>query len=566
MKFGISGKITAVVVALVLVVSLVFAIVSYQVTSRQMLTAAGIELDGCASITTGLIRTSDLERLMSGEQTLLPRIENDISWIINHKPIFKDAYIITVDGKILAADNQLKAQGFKAGDTFYIDAKAIEELVAMRHATYSGIYRYGGSDRLTGYAPIFKDHDPTQEIVAINAIDFDASIIKQRTLDSLIYPFSIGLATMIAVFIALFFVIRRMVRPIIRITGQVHHIASGNLSVEPLNIRSGDEVGKLAKDVNLMTANLSGLLQEVAQTTNHVAASSRQLSASTEESLKASEQITRVVDAVSNGSASQLQSVQDSSHAMNRISDHAHRIAYRTDAVTSKANHAHTATADGNLAVQDVKGQMYAIRHSVTLVEKAVSSLHKRSEEIDDIVRTITGIAGQTNILALNAGIEASRAGTYGQGFAVVAAEVKKLAELSAGSASQIAELIRDIRTEIDQSSRSVKEVTISMDAGMRKVELTGGLFAEISSSVEEVTEQIQEVSSAVRQMIHLTDQVVQSTDSIVAVAEQTSTRMISVASASEEQMATIQEISASADFLSHMADNLQERIQRFKL
>lgn len=566
MKFGISGKITAVVVALFLAVGIVFAIVSYQVTSRQMLTAAGVELDGCASITTGLIRTSDLEQLKSGNQALLPKIEKDISWIIEHKPIFKNAYIMTVDGKLLAADNNLKAQGFKAGDTFYIDRKAIEELVSMRHATYSSIYHYGDSDRMTGYAPIFEDHDPTKEIVAVNAIDFDASVIRQRTVDSLIYPFTVGLAAMIAVFFVLFVVIRRMVRPMIQITGQVHHIANGNLSLEPLTIRSGDEIGKLARDVNLMAANLRLLFQEVSRTANHVAASSRQLSESAEQSFKASGQITEIIEEVSQGSDSQLRSVQGSSQAMNTISDHVQRIANHTDAVTSKAKHAFANTMDGNKAVQAVIGQMNAIRNTIKLVERAVSSLHTRSGEIDNIVQSITGIAGQTNILALNAGIEAVRAGAHGHGFAVVAAEVKKLAEQSASSANQITELIRDIRTEIDRSSRSVSEVTTSMEDGMRKAELAGELFAEISGSVEEVSEQIQEVSSAIQQMILHTEEVVESIGLIVNVAGLTSTGMVSVAAASEEQLATVHEISASADFLSDRANELQDRINRFKL
>jgi len=565
-KFGISEKFTSVVVALFLVVSIVFAVISYHVISQQVLTAAGVELDGCASITTGLIQTSDLEQLLSGNQTILPGIEHDISWIIAHKPIFKNAYIMTVDGKLLAADNNLKAEGFKAGDTFFIDQKAIDELLSMRHATYSSIYHFGDSDRMTGYSPIYKDHDPTQGIIAINAIDFDASVIKQRTMDSLFYPFTVGLVVMLVAFVVLYVVIRRMVRPMIQISKQVSHIASGNLSVEPLTTRSRDEVGGLARDVNLMVANLRRLFQEVTQTANNVAASSQQLSASAEQSFKASEQITEIIEEVSQGSESQLQSVKGSSQAMNTISDHVLHIASHTEAVTSKARQAFANTLDGNKAVQAVISQMNSIQSTIQLVESAVSGLHTRSNEVDNIVRTITNIAGQTNILALNAGIEAARAGEQGRGFAVVATEIKKLAEQSAGSASQITELIQYIRMEIEQSSHSVIEVTQSVEEGMRKVELAGELFADISGSVEEVSEQIQEVSSAVLLMTHQTERVVKSIDLIVSVAEQTSSGMISVAAASEEQLATVQEISASADFLSSMADELQDRVNQFKL
>ncbi|MBU8909596.1 methyl-accepting chemotaxis protein, partial [Desertibacillus haloalkaliphilus] len=104
-----------------------------------------------------------------------------ISWTVQHKDIFSSQYILSLNGTILAADKNLQQQGFTYGDSFYIDDEALHHLTVMKHPTYSDVYDFGDMKRLTGYAPIFKDHDPTQEVIAISAIDFDAKIISERT-------------------------------------------------------------------------------------------------------------------------------------------------------------------------------------------------------------------------------------------------------------------------------------------------------------------------------------------------------------------------------------------------
>ncbi|WP_205628943.1 hypothetical protein, partial [Acinetobacter baumannii] len=104
-----------------------------------------------------------------------------LNWTTDHKAIFETQYIVDLNGNILALDNHLKDKGFNIGDAFHMDTNAIAMLKEMRHPTYSEIYEYGGMKRLSGYAPIFKDHDPTKDIVAISVIDFNADILTERT-------------------------------------------------------------------------------------------------------------------------------------------------------------------------------------------------------------------------------------------------------------------------------------------------------------------------------------------------------------------------------------------------
>ncbi len=121
-----------------------------------------------------------------------------MNWTTEHKPIFEDQYILSLDGTILAGDSNLEKQGFKAGDKFYIDKEVVKMMQETKHPHYSEIYEFGGMKRLTGYAPIFKDQDPNKEIIAINAIDFNAKIVNERTWESVQGSFLLGLFPMAA--------------------------------------------------------------------------------------------------------------------------------------------------------------------------------------------------------------------------------------------------------------------------------------------------------------------------------------------------------------------------------
>src|SRR5690606_37568287 len=129
---------------------------------------------------TGLIQPSALEAVLQGDEAERDKLREALNWTVDHKQIFENQYIIAPDGTILVADENMEAQGFHAGGQFYFDPDIVRSIQEKKHTQYSEIYEFGGMKRLTGYAPIFKDHDPSQPILGFNAIDFDASIVKER--------------------------------------------------------------------------------------------------------------------------------------------------------------------------------------------------------------------------------------------------------------------------------------------------------------------------------------------------------------------------------------------------
>jgi methyl-accepting chemotaxis protein len=216
------------------------------------------------------------------------------------------------------------------------------------------------------------------------------------------------------------------------------------------------------------------------------------------------------------------------------------------------AEHAHELARAGVEAAVEASGAMDGLRESSQVVSATISELAERSERIGQIVETITGIAAQTNLLALNAAIEAARAGEQGRGFAVVADEVRKLAEESQHAAEQISGLIGEIQTETRHAVEVVAEGGERTENGTAVVERARETFLEIGAGIEAMNVQIAEI--------------VRTTDDLAQVTEMASAAAEEVSAASEETSASTQEIAVAARGLATTADTLNGLIGRFQL
>jgi len=207
---------------------------------------------------------------------------------------------------------------------------------------------------------------------------------------------------------------------------------------------------------------------------------------------------------------------------------------------------------------------MQSIHVSVTESNQKIQTLHERSQQITSILDVITGIADQTNLLALNAAIEAARAGEHGKGFAVVADEVKKLAEQSQTSAKQIFELIHSIQLETEQSVTIMAKVSEDVQNGLQVSDEAISKFQVILTSMNDIMPKMNEVSSASDQMSASVQEVAAITEDLAFSAQGNATASEDVAASTEEQLASMEEINASAQALAHMADELKQLISQF--
>ncbi|SEU12442.1 methyl-accepting chemotaxis protein [Paenibacillus sp. NFR01] len=562
----LATKLTWMMLIVLLLVGSSIGFFGYRAAYNQVDEAAGIELVGCANITTGLLDPADVAALAAGDTSKLAAIEKRINWTVQHKPIFKEVFLLSLDGKILAADDNLKKRGYKAGDSFYFNEKDKAMITTMKHSAYSKVYTYQGTSLKTGYGPIYQDHDPTKPIVALMAINFDGPLVKERTMDIIVQPFIIGASILVVAIIAAYLLIRRMVSPLTKLSHSVNTVAKGDLSQEPLLFKSKDEIGVLARDFNDMTLNLRNLITQVNDTSMLVASSSQELSASAQETNRAGEHSVNVTIELAEGANAQLQNLEGSYKAVQDMSRFIAEIAGSADNATNHAAINAQKAHDGRDSMESTTSQMQRVNESITDLSTIISNLDGHTREIENIVGTIAGIAEETNLLSLNAAIEAARAGEEGRGFAVVANSVRKLAERSATSAAQIGELITMIVGQMNQVSLTMDRSKEEMQQGSEMILAAGRSFTEIETSVSEMAVQNQQISATVRELAAIAEGLVASIQSVVAVSNQTAEGAESLSASSQEQLAAMEEVEASAAFLSSLAEKLQVLVENFKI
>lgn len=363
-----------------------------------------------------------------------------------------------------------------------------------------------------------------------------------------------------------YLLIKNIRGPISLLTNQVREVASGNLALEPLKIKSRDEIELLANDFNSMTEKLRELILKIIDNSNLVSTTSEELSASARETSKASEQITKSVIEIAEGAELQeknsneaLLAIKEINIGMEQAASSMQTVADNSLSTTEKAVH-------GSKIIEKTINQMKMINTTVSNTATIVDSLGEKSNEIENIVTMITEISEQTNLLALNASIEAARAGEQGKGFAVVANEVKKLAEQSKEAANQIGLLVENIQNEVKKVTISMVEGSHEIKSGIELVSETGENIKHIFKMIEEVSAQTQEVS-AIFEEINASSvgilNIVETSSSIsVTASEQSQT----VAAAAQQQSATMVEVSSSANVLSKMATELEDNVKEFKI
>ena len=174
--------------------------------------------------------------------------------------------------------------------------------------------------------------------------------------------------------------------------------------------------------------------------------------------------------------------------------------------------------------------------------------------------------ANYSNLLSLNAAIEAERAGEHGNGFAVVADEVRKLAEQSQASAKQIADLILRIQSDTENSVKAMTEVTHNVENGLEITKETSEKFAQIVQNMKDIAPQIEDISSIAQQVSAEVEEITSTADELTTIAKENAATSEQVAASTEEQLASMEEITSSAKMLATMAEGMQELVHKFKL
>lgn len=371
------------------------------------------------------------------------------------------------------------------------------------------------------------------------------------------------IAVILGVVIA-YFVIRMFSRPIALVATGAKEIAQGNLTIDDLQISSKDELGQMAASFNEMKNNLRGLMQIIGTSAEQMAAASQQLSATSEESVKAADEATMTIKGISSSAGLQLQQVMDNQNLLEESTNSIYRIAESVALVADSSSKALSDVEHGGSNVEQTVLQMKNVDQTVQATATALYELAEQSKEIATIVQVIRDIAGQTNLLSLNASIEAARAGEHGLGFAVVASEVKKLSEYSNDSARQINDKIEDIIQRTSHAVSKMEEGAKEVQSGTQAVQQMGTIFQNVHTAIQLVTQQVQEVSAASSQISAGSSQILDSERNIAELSKQITSNSKEATQASTTQLDSMREISNAAESLSYLSMDLQAEVSKF--
>ena len=332
---------------------------------------------------------------------------------------------------------------------------------------------------------------------------------------------------------------RNIARPLQSATSMMDEISAGdgNLDVS-LDENGRDEVAKLGGSFNVFVETIRSMVRQVSQSATDIDRVAETVALS---SAKASERI-------------QLQQAETTqiATAMNEMSATVQDVAGRTAEVAATAEQTLAAVKNGSSAVTDASGAVHALAEDIGDASTTVQRVHSESERIGSVLEVIRGIAEQTNLLALNAAIEAARAGEQGRGFAVVADEVRQLAHRTQESTSEIQEMVESLQSSVEQTVGVMGKSRERADDTVEHATRVSDLLAQISGSVEQITQMTIQIATAAEQQSHVAEDINRSVNSINQMGQENADEIAASA--------------ASAQGLSSSADGLVGLVSRFKM
>ncbi|CAG1065616.1 Methyl-accepting chemotaxis protein McpQ [uncultured bacterium] len=337
---------------------------------------------------------------------------------------------------------------------------------------------------------------------------------------------------------------KHMLTPLVRIKETVEDFTSGdltkrsNVKVSFLGREIKDEIVSLGESVDAMASQVSNVIGRIAESSAQLASASEQLSAS-------STQIAEGADRQS-GQTAQVAT------AMEEMNATVIEVAKNSQQVSESARSAQHIALDGGKVVEQAISAMQEVSESTEVTADTIKKLGRSSEEIGTIVSVINDIADQTNLLALNAAIEAARAGEQGRGFAVVADEVRKLAERTTKATKEISGMINTIQSETGKAVDAMAEGTQKVENGVTLANQAGEALKQIVTGVENVTDMISHIATSAEEQSSTTDEISRNMDSIAEVAK--------------SNVSAIGEVANATNEMARLASELKDLVANFKI
>lgn len=357
--------------------------------------------------------------------------------------------------------------------------------------------------------------------------------------------------------------ISRNLKKVVEVSNQ---IAEGDLTVPEVDYDGKDEIGQLASSIGRMSAYLKEVIRQVSLVSNSVTTQSKELKLSASEVRAGSEQVATTMQELAAGSEKQADGASNLTYTMQQFSrrvqdanENGTKIENSSESVLDLAN-------QGNELMQASGEQMNRIDNIMKVAVTKVRGLDDSSKTISQLVSVIRDIADQTNLLALNAAIEAARAGEHGKGFAVVADEVRRLSEQVSTSVTDITDIVKKVQLETRSVTESLESGYEEVQQGTKQVIFTKETFDDINQAIVEMVESIKVVKQNLNEISDTTHEMNTSIEEIAAISEESAAGIEQTSASSQQTSSSMEEMAKSSEDLAKLAEELNTLVGQFKV